>query len=554
MVFLLVGLMFTLRTGFFQVTRFKLWFSKTFLACIKNKSVRKTDDKTSISQFQSLCTSLAATLGTGNIAGVATAIVAGGPGAVFWMWISAFLGMMTNFAENVLGIKYRYKNEKNEWCGGAMIYMERGLGWKWMAIIYSAFCLLASFGIGNMTQANSIANGLSDSFGIPALTTGIVIAVLVALVIMGGIKRIASVTEKFVPIMSIAYLIGSMIIIICHAENISDSFYLIFTEAFRLKSAFGGIAGYTIMKAMGTGVSRGVFSNEAGLGSSVIVNSASDVKEPVQQGMWGIFQVFADTIVVCTITAVVILCSGVYNKDTFQLYYNKEIDGKTIADTVIDIKENTIQKLENVKPNANTEIEITAIIYNAINEVILKTDLYEDDARIIIGNAKDTFISLGDSGKKRAEQLDVKDLDYVHNSIDNLVTSSLEQVDDIPIKDGVSLTILAFESVFGSFGSKFVSIAVVFFAFSTLIGWSYYGQRAIEYLIGPKFVPLYKIIFSLIIIIGATLSLNLVWDVSDTFNGLMAIPNLIAITLLSGTVIKITKNYFAGKEFDPNED
>lgn len=433
--FLGVGLMFTIRTKLFQLFHFKLWFNNTILASFRNESVLKTKDKHSISQFQSACTALAATLGTGNIAGVATAIVAGGPGAIFWMWVSAFLGMMTIYAENTLGIKYRYKNELGYWVGGAMVYIERGLGLKWLAVIFSIFCAFASFGIGNVAQIQSISSSLHNSYGISPLSTGIVIATMVSLVIMGGIKRIASVTEKVVPLMAFIYIAGGLIIILSNYEALPGAIASIFREAFRFKAAGSGVAGYGISLAMQKGVSRGVFSNEAGLGSSVMVNSASDVKEPVIQGMWGIFEVFADTLVMCTITALIILTSGVYQMES-----------------------------------------------------------------------------------------------YLSNSATKL--------------DGAPLTAASFGSVI-PYGAQLVSISITFFAFSTLIGWSYFGERAIEYLLGLKAVIPYKIIFVIVIVVGSVSSLELVWNISDTLNGCMAIPNLIAITLMSGEVIQMTKDYLS---------
>lgn len=448
--FLAVGLMFTIRTKVFQISHFKYWIDVTFLQLFKKDAahVRKTNDKHAISQFQSLCTALAATIGVGNISGVAVALALGGPGAIFWMWLSAFLGMMTNYAENTLGIKYRYKNEKGDWVGGAMIYIERGLGWKWLAVIFSVFCVLASFGIGNMSQGNEIANGLYHSFGIPKWITALLVMLLAGLVIVGGIKRIASVTEKLVPFMAITYIVGALIVIIANASAIPGAFASIFTNAFNLPSVGGGVAGFTIMVAMRRGISRGVFSNEAGLGSSVMVHSASNVKEPVVQGMWGIFEVFADTLIVCTMTALTILTSGVYDYTEYAQYVGTELP-------------------------------------------------------------------------------------------DHLLS-------------GVALTSAAFESVFGPIGSSFLSIALVLFAFSTILGWSYYGERGIEYLFGLKAVPIYKCIFILVIFLGCNASLSLVVDISDTFNGFMALPNLIGITFLSGQVIQMTKDYISrvksGKE------
>ena len=441
--FLLVGAMFTIRTGFFQITQFKNWIDVTFLNVFRDRKVLKTDDKHSISQFQSLCTALAATIGTGNIAGVATAIALGCPGAVFWMWLSAFLGMMTNYAENTLGIKYRYRNERGDWVGGAMIYIERGLHCKWLAVIFSVFCFLASFGIGNMTQANSIASGLSDSFGVPTYITAVVVMFFVALVIVGGIKRIASVTEKIVPFMAVFYILGGLVVILMHADKVPGAFAMIFTEAFNFKAAGGGVLGYGIATAMKRGISRGVFSNEAGLGSSVMVHSASDVEEPVIQGMWGVFEVFADTIVVCTITCLTILTSGVYNMEGY----------------------------------------LTAIAEGGENAVV----------------------------------------------------------------SGTTLTANAFATVI-PYGDRFVAIAIMMFAFSTILGWSYYGERAVEYLFGIQGILPYKIVFVIVIFFGCTGSLSLVWDIADTLNGFMSVPNLIAVSLLSGEVVKMTKEYLDRKK------
>ena len=442
--FLLVGAMFTIRTGFFQITQIKRWMDATILSVFKDRKVLKTDDQHSISQFQSLCTALAATIGTGNIAGVATAIALGGPGAVFWMWLSAFLGMMTNYAENTLGIKYRYRNERGDWIGGAMIYIERGLHCKWLAIIFSLFCFLASFGIGNMTQANSIASGLKDSFGVPAWVTAVLIMFFVALVIVGGIKRIASVTEKIVPFMAVFYILGGLVVIFANIQAVPAAFAMIFREAFNFQEAGSGVLGYGIAVAMKRGISRGVFSNEAGLGSSVMVHSASDVEEPVVQGMWGVFEVFADTIVVCTITCLTILTSGVY-----------DIEGY-----------------------------LTAIAEGGENAVV----------------------------------------------------------------SGTTLTASAFASVIPH-GDKFVAIAIMMFAFSTILGWSYYGERAVEYLFGIKGILPYKVIFVIVIFFGCTASLSLVWDIADTLNGFMSVPNLIAVTLLSGEVVEMTRSYLKKKQY-----
>lgn len=435
-IFLFTGLLFSVKSGFFQLRGFKKWMSSTIITSLRHKSVRKTKDSHAISPFQSLCTALAATIGTGNIAGVATAIVCGGPGAIFWMWVSAFLGMMTIYAEIVLGFKYRYKNQNGDWVGGPMIYIERGLGLKWLAILFSLFCALASFGMGNLAQSNSIAVAMNNSFSLHPLAGGIITACLCAMVTFGGIKRIATIAEKMVPFMALLYLGGCFCIILVHYANIPSSIILIFKEAFNTKAAFGGVAGYGIMHALQRGVSRGVFSNEAGLGSSVMIHTSSDSKSPHIQGMWGIFEVFADTFVVCSFTALTILTSGAYD---FQLYSR----AFSVADT-------------------------------------------------------NTFFS--------------------------------------SLPNGVTLTINAFSTVFGKYGSIFISVSIVMFAFTTLVGWSLYGERSTEYLFGSKAVPYYKIVFVLLIIPGSCLGLSLVWDISDTFNGLMALPNLLALLLLSRQV------------------
>ncbi|MBE5829299.1 MAG: alanine:cation symporter family protein [Butyrivibrio sp.] len=456
MLILLVGtgILMTILTRVFQVSHFKHWVRNTIGGIFKDKHVTAHTGKedTQISQFQSLCTALAATIGTGNIAGVAAAILSGGPGAIFWMWVVAFFGMMTNFSENVLGIFYRRRNERNEWCGGAMYYLKYGLGEKkgcaqigaFLAIMFSTFCVLASFGIGNMSQINSIAANMNSAFGIPNFVTGFILMVLAGLVIVGGLKRIASVTERLVPFMAVIYVVGALIIVVFNADKIGPVFVSIIKGAFGMKAVGGGIVGSGVAYAVQWGMKRGVFSNEAGLGSSVMVHSSSNVREPVVQGMWGIFEVFADTIIVCTLTAFAVLSSGIVDLDT----------GAVLSDQV-----------------------------------------------------------------------------------------------------STALVAEAFSTVYGRAGSAFIAIAILFFAFSTVLGWSQYGSKGFEYLFGTKSTRLFKFVFVAFIIIGATMDLTLAWDLSDTFNGLMAIPNLIGVIALSGTVMKITKNYvdrkIKGKDIKP---
>lgn len=438
-----VGVLMTILTKFFQLSHIGHWFGSTIGAIFKDRHItRHTKDK-QISQFQSLCTALAATVGTGNIAGVASAIATGGPGAVFWMWIVAFFGMMTNFSENVLGILYRVKNENDEWSGGAMYYLRYGLGSKkgckaigsFLAVLFCIFCLLASFGIGNMTQINTIATNMESSFHIPRIATGIILMIIAGLIVIGGLKRIVAVTEKIVPFMVVFYLIGTVIVCCIHISQFGAVFTAIFKGAFGLKAVGGGIVGSGVKLAVQLGMKRGVFSNEAGLGSSVMVHSNSNVKEPVMQGMWGIFEVFADTIVVCTLTAFTLLSSGIIDLDTGAV-----------------------------------------------------TAAYAD-----------------------------------------MQTGSLVGE--------------AFAIVFSRPGAAFVAIALLLFAFSTSLGWSHYGTKAFEYLFGTKATIIYKAVFVVAILGGAVMGENLAWDLSDTFNGLMMIPNLIGVLVLSPVVYKCVKNY-----------
>ena len=464
------GILLTCMTKFFQVTHLGHWFKQTIGSVFKKSVSGHTGKKDkSISQFQSMCTALAATVGVGNIAGVASAIATGGAGAVFWMWIAAFFGMMTNYSENVLGIYYRRKNPHGEWSGGAMYYLQDGLGakkgfktiGKVLAIAFAFCALLASFGIGNMGQVNKIVANVQAAFPIEALSSnfggvtvyswviGFVLMALVALIVLGGVKRIAAVAEKIVPFMVVLFVIGSFVIIGVNYTAIGAAFSSIFVTAFNPVAVTGGVFGYVVKNVVAQGFKRGVFSNEAGLGSSVMVHSNSKVKEPVQQGMWGIFEVFVDTIIVCTMTALVILTSGVYN------------------------------------------LETGLIAEGAGQEATL------------VASAFDTVFTFGN----------------LH------------------------------------IGSMFIAVAIFLFAFTTVLGWSHYGTKAFEYLFGTKAVPVYKVIFVLMTISGAIMTSSLAWDLSDTFNGLMMIPNLIGVVSLSGLVVKITKNYIdrklKGKDIEP---
>ena len=540
------GIFMSVRTGFFQITRIKTWANETFLAIFKKKSVTKTDEKKAITQFQALSTALAATIGTGNIAGVATAVCIGGPGAVFWMWLSALFGMMTSFSENVLGIFFRKKNEHGEWSGGAMYYLEEGLKDKKglrhiakpLSVMFAIFCVLASFGIGNMAQSNSISSAMQSNFNIPTVVTGVVLAVIAALVVLGGIKRIAKVTEKLVPFMAIFYIAGCLIIFVMNFRHIPYVFSSIFKSAFSFSAVAGGVGGYIIKRAVTMGFKRGVFSNEAGLGSSVMVNCASDVKEPVIQGMWGIFEVFFDTIIVCTLTAFVILSSpansvsfdeALNNVSTQPQYFTiNYTDGETnLIDS--DINPKYIVASEDAEEGTYTEYSAKTVYGQEFPVKILNSDNVSGENDFTFANVMEL------------KGIQAKDANGNHLTNENgdPIIDSVE----ITEVNGVPLVTYAFSQRLGSVSGKILAIAILLFAFSTTLGWSFYGTKALEYLLGTKATIVYKIIFVLFIVVGCTMKLGLAWDISDTFNGLMALPNLIGILSLSGIVVAITKNY-----------
>lgn len=436
-----VGVYLSVRCGFPQFHH--------FLHIMKNtagKAFEKTEKKEgAVSPFKAMCTALAASIGTGNIAGVSGAIAIGGPGAVFWMWISALLGMCTKFAEVTLAVRYRERNKKGDWVGGPMYYITNGLGksWKWLACVFAAFGALAAFGIGNMTQINTIAGTVNTAISGFVSTTksqqttiawvvAIICAIICAFVLIGGIQRLADVCALMVPFMAVIYIVAAFIVIGANVSAVPDAFSAIFVGAFNPGAVAGGLAGVGIKTALTKGVGRGIFSNEAGLGSAPIAHAAADVDHPVKQGIYGVFEVFMDTIVVCTMTALVVLLGvGVQNID-----YGTDI--------------------------------------------------------------------------------------------------------------GANLTIKGFESVFGT-GIPGVAVAICLslFALSTVLTWALYGSRCVEYLFGFKASKVYQVIFCLFACIAGTVELSLAWAVADTLNGLMAIPNLIALALLSPTVIKLSKEYFS---------
>lgn len=435
-----VGLYLSIRTNFLQIRKFPYAMKITLGRMLKK---REASDG-ALTPFQAVCTALAATVGTGNVAGVAGAIAIGGPGAIFWMWISALLGMCTKFSEVTLAVHFRERNKDGDYVGGPMYYIKNGLKkhWHWLAYLFSAFGVLTVFGTGNATQVNTITTAIDsalynynliseDGAATLNLIIGIVLAGLIALILLGGIKRIGQVTEKLVPFMAIMYILLALGVIVVHVGAVPAVFSAIIRGAFDPAAVTGGAVG-SIFMSMKKGVSRGIFSNEAGLGTGSIAHACADTRKPVKQGFFGIFEVFVDTIVICTLTALVILCSGV------------------------------------------------PVGYGAAA--------------------------------------------------------------------GAELTISGFTSVYGGWVSIFTAVAMCCFAFSTIIGWGLYGTRCIEFLFGSKANKPFMLVYSLVAIVGATMNLGLMWSIAETFNGLMVIPNLIAVFLLSGVVVKMVKDYFAGKE------
>ena len=427
------GLFLSFKVGFIQFRKFGYAIKNT-IGSVFGKN-QHSKDSSGVSPFQAVATAMAGTIGTGSIAGIATAIVAGGPGAVFWMWISALLGMVTKYAEIVLSLKFREKNEKGEWIGGPMYYIRNGLKIKWLAAAFAVFAMIACLGTGNATQSNSISVALDSTLGVAPWITGVVLTVIVAAVILGGMRRIASVNEKLVPFMAVFYVVCAVIALVLNIKEIPAAFALIFKEAFNFKAATGGAAGYGIMLAMHYGFARGVFSNEAGLGSAPIAHAASSTKNPVDQGLWGMFEVFFTTIIICTFSALIILTTGIWSQGEL---------------------------------------------------------------------------------------------------------------------NGAALSIASFNSIIPGIGGVGVTLSTVFFALSTILGWAYYGEVSVEYLSknSKKAVMVYRIIYVIMVFVGAVGNLELIWSISETMNGLMAIPNLIGVIGLYKVVSTLTKEYFAEKRHE----
>lgn len=537
MLILLVGtgVFLTIRTGFLPWRNLGYALKSTL-----SKEARKKKGTGDVSPFSALTTALAATIGTGNIVGVATAMVSGGPGALVWMWVSACFGLTSKFSECMLAIKYREVNEKGEMSGGPMYTMKKALKHKKFGSVlgwlFAFFAVVASFGIGNMTQANSISSSIHETFGAPTAVVGIVITVLALLIIVGGIKTISKVSSVVVPLMAIFYVVAGLIVIFLNIQNVPSGMVLILKSAFNFRAVSGGVLGTVVASfanAMRYGVARGVFSNEAGMGSAAITAAAATTDNPVRQGYINMTGTFWDTIVVCTITGLCIASSGVLGSThvTQDNTYSYE------ADTLM---------LTSVNPKSETVTTGYAM------------DIIDDSSVVLTSSDGKTIYQLTACSADELEKSDMTAHPSESGSVtDRQLTGAWRDADGNIFKfnsDGTycyeelyvgsALTIQAFSTVLGKAGAWLVTIGIALFAFSTILGWEYHGEKAFEYLLHThKFNIIYRIIFSLIAYIGATTTLDLVWNLSDIANALMAIPNLICLLALSGEIASDMKNF-----------
>ncbi len=537
MLILLVGtgVFLTIRTGFLPWRNLGYALKSTL-----SKEARKKKGTGDVSPFSALTTALAATIGTGNIVGVATAMVSGGPGALVWMWISACFGLTSKFSECMLAIKYREVNEKGEMSGGPMYTMKKALKHKKFGSVlgwlFAFFAVVASFGIGNMTQANSISSSIHETFGAPTAVVGIVITVLALLIIVGGIKTISKVSSVVVPLMAIFYVVAGLIVIILNIQNVPSGMVLILKSAFNFRAVSGGVLGTIVASfanAMRYGVARGVFSNEAGMGSAAITAAAATTDNPVRQGYINMTGTFWDTIVVCTITGLCIASSGVLGSThvTQDNTYSYEAD--TLMLTSVNSKSETVT-------------------------TGYAMDIIDDSSVVLTSSDGKTIYQLTACSADELEKSDMTAHPSESGSVtDRHLTGAWRDADGNIFKfnsDGTycyeelyvgsALTIQAFSTVLGKAGAWLVTIGIALFAFSTILGWEYHGEKAFEYLLHThKFNIIYRIVFSLIAYIGATTTLDLVWNLSDIANALMAIPNLICLLALSGEIASDMKNF-----------
>ena len=518
------GIFFTIYLGFPQIKYFKHGWR------ILSGKYIKDDTEGDTTPFQALTTALSGTVGTGNIGGVALAIFLGGPAAIFWMWVTAFLGMTTKFVEVTLSHKYREKLPDGSMSGGPMYYIENGLNMKWLAVVFSVCLLMMCLGTGNMPQISSISVVLLDTFNIPKIVTGLVLSVLVWLVIIGGIKRIAQIASKLVPFMAFWYIVGGLAVIISNYENIIPSFQSIFIHIFTPTAAVGGFLGASVAAALTRGVNRGLYSNEAGQGSAPIAHASSKTENPIEEGMVSILEPFIDTIIICTLTGLVILSSGVWNQkfeNKFEASAMVFVSGK-----YLETKQEDAIKLRDYYYGTNSEIE------------------YTGEVAIVDGEIKSEEVTL-------LHNRSIAENTKIYSSSDNSLYSGLLNIEEGRITNigdyvlrgdslllGADLTGKAFtKSIFGDFGQYIVAIGLLLFAFSTVIAWSYYGDRATAHLFGEGWILYYRIIYVGAFFTASIIDTKIVWDIATVIGPIATIPNLIALIFLRKEMKQIDAEY-----------
>ncbi|UTP72415.1 AGCS family amino acid carrier protein [Alteromonas sp. LMIT006] len=508
------GLFFTFYLKFPQIRFFKHGWK------VVSGKYTHDDDPGDTSPFKSLTTALSGTVGTGNISGVAFAIFLGGPAALFWMWVTAFLGMTTKFVEVTLSHKYREKTEDGTMAGGPMYFMDKGLNMKWMAIAFAVATVICSFGTGNLPQSNGIASAMEQSFGIDPMVMGGILAILLGLVILGGIQRIAAVTSKIVPIMAVIYIIGALAVIFANLGNLGPAFASVWADAFTGSAAAGGFLGASLAYAFNRGVNRGLFSNEAGQGSAPIAHAAAKTKDPAAEGMVSILEPFIDTIIICTITGLVILSSGVWNEKHHNIFDKADmliVSGQYSDQNQADV-ESLYKYLNNIDDKAITPYNgrIQVVSGKAVNTdfTIINSRSVAEDVVFSIASEEDSFTGMVivEDGKPQKDNLVVSGKSLVHSA---------------------RLTTIAFtRGFFGDFGQYIVSVGLLLFAFSTAIAWSYYGDRAMTYLFGPKSIMPYRVVYVAGFFMAAFSDTTLVWTFSAVAIVVMTLPNLFGILML----------------------
>ena len=524
-VLLAVGVWFTFYLGFPQLR----YFARGWRILLGKES--RSDAEGDTTHFQALSTALSGTVGTGNIGGVAFALFLGGPAALFWMWATAFIGMTTKFVEVTLSHKYRVKDDKGEMAGGPMYYMERKLNMKWLAVIFAIATIFSTLGSGNLPQSNNVAQGLEASFSIPPWATGLVLSGFLALIILGGIKRIANFASRVVPFMAAIYLVGAFAVISMNLDQIGPSFMAIFSSIFTGSAAVGGFLGASIAYAFTKGVGRGLFSNEAGQGSAPIAHASAKADDPVPEGLVSLLEPFIDTLVICTITGLVILSSGVWT-EKFENHFERS-STEFIAGTYSDSNPQHVEQLRahlGLSPPSGDAIITYEGPISVENGVIQDTDITVIHHRSI---AEDVRVSL--HGEPYTGVVEVA----------NGMLPVEYSVSGKSLIHSVALTAEAFKrGFFGDFGQYTVTITLVLFAFTTAVTWSYYGDRAIVYLFGVKYVFAYRLVYTIIFFLGTILETSLVWKFSAVTLVLMALPNLVGITLLSRDMKQTTREFF----------